>query len=79
MRLNINIASYESDRIFEMFDQLSEIQRKVLALRFGIDGRKRTLSEVGKIVGMPHTEVRIIEARAIQTLTTLGMFDEYED
>lgn len=48
---------------------LTERERKVLTLRFGLeDGRYRTLEEVGKIFNVTRERIRQIEAKAIRKL-----------
>ncbi|MBF0494934.1 MAG: sigma-70 family RNA polymerase sigma factor, partial [Candidatus Omnitrophica bacterium] len=48
---------------------LTERERKVLVLRFGIgDGCPRTLEEVGKIFAVTRERVRQIEAKALKKL-----------
>ena len=47
-------------------DLLTERERRVIALRFGLgDGRSRTLEEVGKEFGVTRERIRQVEARAI--------------
>ena len=49
--------------------QLSERERKILSLRYGIvDGRHRTLEEVGREMGMTRERARQIEAEALRRL-----------
>jgi RNA polymerase primary sigma factor len=49
--------------------QLSERERKILNLRYGIlDGRHRTLEEVGREMGMTRERARQIEAEALRRL-----------
>lgn len=44
-------------------------QRQVLAWRFGLDGRPRkTLSEIGKLLGLSRERVRQLERSALQSL-----------
>jgi RNA polymerase primary sigma factor len=49
--------------------QLSERERQVLEMRFGLeDGRSRTLEEVGKAFGVTRERIRQIEAKALRKL-----------
>jgi RNA polymerase primary sigma factor len=49
--------------------QLSERERKVLELRFGlIDGKSRTLEEVGAEFKVTRERIRQIEAKALRKL-----------
>ncbi len=53
----------------EVLNQLSERERKVLELRFGLhDGRPRTLEEVGQEFGVTRERIRQIEAKALRKL-----------
>ena len=50
-------------------DNLSPRERRVLELRFGlIDGRQRTLEEVGQYFGVTRERIRQIEAKALRKL-----------
>ncbi len=52
-----------------MLDSLTERERKVLQLRFGLDdGRSRTLEEVGKEFHVTRERIRQIEAKALRKL-----------
>jgi RNA polymerase primary sigma factor len=53
----------------QALSQLSERERKILNLRYGImDGRHRTLEEVGREMGMTRERARQIEAEALRRL-----------
>ena len=51
----------------EALEQLTDREKRVLSLRYGIiDGRHRTLEEVGKEMGMTRERARQIEAEALR-------------
>ena len=52
----------------EVLDTLSKREQKVLKMRFGFDGRIRTLEEIGKEEGVTRERIRQIEAKAIKKL-----------
>ena len=53
----------------EVLDTLSDREKKVLILRFGLDdGRPRTLEEVGKEFSVTRERIRQIEAKALRKL-----------
>ncbi len=57
------------EQLMEVLNGLTERERKVLELRFGlIDGRSRTLEEVGKHFGVTRERIRQIEAKALRKL-----------
>ena len=57
------------DEINNVLMMLTERERKVIQLRFGlIDGRARTLEEVGKVFGVTRERIRQIEAKALRKL-----------
>ena len=70
-----NLVSQESmlDDIKCMLEQLSQKERDVLILRFGLnsDGNKKTLDEIGSIYGVSRERIRQIENRAISKLKKL--------
>ena len=50
-------------------DLLTERERRVIALRFGLgDGRSRTLEEVGKEFGVTRERIRQIEVKGLRKL-----------
>ena len=57
------------DEINNVLMMLTERERKVIQLRFGlIDGRARTLEEEGKVFGVTRERIRQIEAKALRKL-----------
>ena len=55
--------------INEWLDQLREIERKVIELRFGLDGEKpRTLDSIGKALRITRERVRQIQEQALRKL-----------
>ncbi len=55
-----------------VLDHLTARQRRILDLRYGLsDGRRRTLEEIGRLLGMTRERARQIEAEALQRLRTL--------
>lgn len=57
------------EQISEVLDTLTERERNVLRLRFGLDdGRSRTLEEVGKEFNVTRERIRQIEAKALRKL-----------
>jgi RNA polymerase primary sigma factor len=64
-------ASYQllQEQIVNVLHALSDRERRVLELRFGlIDGRSRTLEEVGRDFGVTRERIRQIEAKALRKL-----------
>jgi RNA polymerase primary sigma factor len=54
--------------------QLSERERRIIDLRYGLaDGRRRTLEEVGRTLGMTRERARQIEAIALRRLRDLDV------
>ena len=57
------------DEILKLLDTLTEAGTKSLILRFGLlDGRTRTLEEVGKEFNVTRERIRQIEAKALRKL-----------
>jgi RNA polymerase primary sigma factor len=63
-------------RGMELSDALSQLNprmRKVLFLRFGLDGEKpQTLEQVGVVLGVTRERVRQLESRALRELRTVA-------
>ncbi len=58
-----------ADELREILDSLSQREKRILELRFGLeDGRERTLEQVGKEFNLTRERIRQIEARAIAKL-----------
>jgi RNA polymerase primary sigma factor len=57
------------DYLNEVLDTLSEREKKVLIMRFGLDdGKNKTLEDVGKEFNVTRERIRQIEAKAIRKL-----------
>ncbi|MDO4518981.1 MAG: RNA polymerase sigma factor RpoD [Eubacteriales bacterium] len=57
------------EQLSKVLESLTERERKVLRLRFGLDdGRARTLEEVGKEFNVTRERIRQIEAKALRKL-----------
>jgi RNA polymerase primary sigma factor len=67
----IEIASAHllKDQIGEALSKLTDREKKIIELRFGIeDGKFRTLEEVGREFGITRERIRQIEAKALRKL-----------
>ncbi len=57
------------EQLHEILDSLSDRERRVLEMRFGLtDGQGRTLEEVGLAFGVTRERIRQIEAKALRKL-----------
>jgi RNA polymerase primary sigma factor len=66
-----DMTSYSllKDKLADVLDSLTERERKVLELRFGLgDGYSRTLEEVGKQFKVTRERIRQIEAKALRKM-----------
>jgi RNA polymerase primary sigma factor len=58
-----------NEAVGEALDQLSERERKIVRMRFGLDdGQARTLEEVGKEFGVTRERIRQIESKTLAKL-----------
>jgi RNA polymerase primary sigma factor len=67
----IELASHQlmREQIAEALGKLAERERKIIELRFGLlDGKYRTLEEVGREFGITRERIRQIEAKALRKL-----------
>ena len=67
----VEAAAYSmlKEQLMEVLDTLSDREKKVLMLRFGLEvGRPRTLEEVGKEFNVTRERIRQIEAKALRKL-----------
>lgn len=61
-------------RIYKALSKISEREKTVISLRFGlIDGQQQTLESVGKVFGVSRERIRQIEARALAKLGREGV------
>ncbi len=74
------------ERLRKALNMLSPRERKVIELRFGLDGKKpRTLEEVGQELGLTRERVRQLETQALEKLRNpirlhvLGRFKDLEE
>jgi RNA polymerase primary sigma factor len=59
------------ENLYEMLDFLTPRERKIIIMRFGLDGGEiHTLEEVGKEFGVTRERVRQIEAKTLEKLKT---------
>ena len=57
------------EKLIEVMDSLSDREKKVLIMRYGLDdGKERTLEEVGKEFHVTRERIRQIEAKALRKL-----------
>lgn len=57
-----------SEIIRQWMELLGENERRILILRFGLDGEPRTLDQIGTVFGVTRERVRQIESRGLEKL-----------
>ena len=68
------------EQVEDLLDRLTERERAVLSLRFGLmDGRSRTLAEVGEAFQVTRERIRQIEAKAMQKLRSHSLGCQLQD
>lgn len=68
------------EQIEDVFSCLTDRERKVLYLRFGLkDGRPRTLEEVGQHFNVTRERIRQIEGKALSKLKNWGKREKIKD
>jgi RNA polymerase primary sigma factor len=68
------------EQLMNVLETLTERERKVLVLRFGLDdGKARTLEEVGKEFNVTRERIRQIEAKALRKLRHPGRSKKLKD
>ena len=66
--------------IDDLLSKLTEKERKVIELRFGLGGGEpKTLREIGEILGLSRERVRQLETRALRKLRNLAMKRHLKD
>ncbi len=78
----VDAASREllRDQIRSALDFLTDREREVLELRFGLrDGKDHTLEEVGKRFGVTRERIRQIEAKALEKVRRHKIVDKLKD
>jgi RNA polymerase sigma factor (sigma-70 family) len=65
------LAAIEVEELHDLLAGLSERERRVLALRYGLEGEDRSLREVGELLGISGERVRQIENRALGKLAAV--------
>ena len=72
--------SLRCDDIEHALAALSERERQVIELRFGLDdGQPRTLEEVGRTFGVTRERIRQIENDTLKTLASLPEAQRLKD
>ena len=71
---------FDKERVIHLLDTLSEREKKVLDLRFGITGeRTHTLAEVADVLKVSRERVRQIEKEALEKLKKYVLLEQEEE
>jgi len=65
-------SALEEESVRKALEHLSEPEREVIRLRYGLDGEPVTLREVGKLLGVSHERVRQLESSALEHLSRVA-------
>ena len=69
MPADVATANSLSEQIMSALDELSDREKEVVRLRFGLDGdQPQTLEEVGKQFGVTRERIRQIESKTLAKL-----------
>jgi RNA polymerase primary sigma factor len=78
--LNSTSVSLRREDIKRALSSLSERERRVIELRFGLHGSQpRTLEEVGRAFGVTRERIRQIELTTLKTLASLSEAQRLSD
>jgi RNA polymerase primary sigma factor/RNA polymerase nonessential primary-like sigma factor len=72
----------QREEIFEWIKGLRDTEKRVILMRFGLDGGEpQTLEEIGQVLGLTRERVRQIEAAALQKLRAIvtAQMTEFEE
>lgn len=67
------------DRLEEVFSKLSEREKQIIELRFGLNAKKvHTLEETGILLGITRERVRQIQKKTLKKLKDMGLSEKIE-
>jgi len=73
-------ATFLREQIDQLLTQLPARDRKILEMRFGMNGHKRhTLSEIGEKYGLTRERIRQLEKRSLNQLRTSHLLSQIRD
>jgi RNA polymerase primary sigma factor len=74
------ISETLKEHIHDLLAELSQRERRVLQLRYGLNGQgEHSLSETGKKLGLSHEAVRQVEFRALRKLDSPSRSKRLQD